>query len=167
MTDQATYMTKEEVEELKKWLMNQTKKDMTEQQRKAIDNLAKAFAEASKQITDEANRLKESMGLNPKSVGIKHDSDKTRFDLLIPEFIKGFADVMTFGAQKYSAWNYLGLDRQRVISAHHRHMNAYQRGELNDPETGLSHLHHATCCLQMLWALDNNFHGKEEKKCQT
>lgn len=129
---------------------------MSEQQQKVLDSLK----EASKQITNEANRLKES-------IGIKHDSDKTRFDLLIPEFIKGFADVMTFGAQKYSAWNYLGLDRERIISAHHRHMNAYQCGELNDPETGLSHLFHATCCLQMLWALDNDFHGKEEKKCQT
>ena len=102
-----------------------------------------------------------------KSSGIKYDEGKTDFSLLIPEFIKGFADVMTLGAQKYSAWNYLGLDRERVISAHHRHMNAYQRGELNDPETGLSHLFHATCCLQMLWALDNDFFGKEEKKCQT
>lgn len=106
----------------------------------------------------ELERMKKS-----QAVGIKHDDGKTKFHLLIPEFVKGVADVMTLGAEKYSAWNYLGLERERVISAHHRHMNAYQRGEVNDPETGLSHLHHATCCLQMLWALDNDFHGKEER----
>lgn len=123
-------------------------------------NTLRNLSEASKQITDEANRLKES-------IGIKHDEGKTKFHLLIPEFVKGVADVMTKGADKYSEWNYLHLDKERIIGAHHRHMNAYQRGELNDPETGLSHLFHATCCLQMLWALDNDFNGKEEKKCQT
>lgn len=114
---------------------------------------------------EKANEIinNEEIATNPK-VGIKHDEGKTKFHLLIPEFVKGVADVMTLGAQKYSAWNYLGLDKERIIDAHHRHMNAYQRGELNDPETGLSHLFHATCCLQMLWALDNDFHGKEEKK---
>ena len=185
---------------------------MTEQQQKALDELASA----SKLVTEEACRLRDKINdhsfvdtevevermkqENPdmpiadayqeaiermekqfmgtgrlnyavpaptKSVGIKHDDGKTRFHLLIPEFIKGVADVMTGGAQKYSEWNYLHLERERIIDAHHRHMNAYQRGEENDPETGLSHLFHATCCLQMLWALDNNFHGKGEKKCQT
>lgn len=109
----------------------------------------------------ELERMKKS-----EAVGIKHDEGKTKFHLLIPEFVKGVADVMTIGAKKYSAWNYLHLDKERIIDAHHRHMNAYQCGEVNDPETGLSHLYHATCCLQMLWALDNDFHGKEKKKCQ-
>lgn len=70
---------------------------------------------------------------------------------------------MTFGAKKYGDWNYLLLQRERVIGALHRHINAYQRGERNDPETGESHLIHATCCMMMLWGIDNEFHGKKER----
>lgn len=93
--------------------------------------------------------------------GKKADGDKVRFELLIPEFIEAFARVMTHGAKKYDAWNYLKLDRERVIGALHRHVNAYQRGEINDPETGESHLIHATCCMMMLWGIDNKFWQKE------
>ncbi len=152
-------------------IINET---MTGQQQKALD----ALASASKPITEEVCRFRDKISDHSfidadaelerikknQVVGIKHDEGKTKFHLLIPEFVKGVADVMTKGAEKYSEWNYLYLDKERIVDAHHRHMNAYQRGELNDPETGLSHLFHATCCLQMLWALDNNFHGKEEKK---
>lgn len=93
--------------------------------------------------------------------GKKADSEKIRFELLIPEFIEAFARVMTFGTKKYGDWNYLLLQRERVIGAVHRHINAYQRGERNDPETGESHLIHATCCMMMLWGIDNEFHGKD------
>lgn len=93
--------------------------------------------------------------------GKKADSDKVRFELLIPEFIEAFARVMTFGARKYGDWNYLLLQRERVIGAVHRHINAYQQGERDDPETGESHLIHATCELMILWGIDNEFHGKD------
>ncbi len=95
--------------------------------------------------------------------GKKADSDKVRFELLIPEFIEAFARVMTFGAKKYGDWNYLLLQRERVIGAVHRHINAYQQGEHNDPETGESHLIHATCCMMMLWGINNEFRGKKGK----
>ena len=141
-----------DLEDLKSFALSETKNDMD--QSKINDH---SFIDAKAEL----ERMKKN-----QAVGIKHDEGKTKFHLLIPEFIKGVADVMTIGAQKYSAWNYLHLDKDRIIDAHCRHMNAYQCGELNDPETGLSHLFHATCCLQMLWALDNDFFGKEEKKCQ-
>lgn len=95
--------------------------------------------------------------------GKEADSDKVRFELLIPEFIEAFARVMMFGAKKYGDWNYLLLQRERVIGAVHRHINAYQQGEHNDAETGESHLIHATCCMMMLWGIDNEFHGKKER----
>lgn len=93
--------------------------------------------------------------------GKKADGDKVRFELLIPEFIESVARVMTFGAKKYGDWNYLLLQRERVIGALHRHVNAYQQGERDDPETGESHLIHATRCMMMLWGIDNEFHGKD------
>lgn len=161
---------------------------MTEQEKNALD----ALADASKQVTGQPEgtifsedypspltedgqkqireQLRKSRGryahdntiFNP-SIGIKYDDGKTRFDLVIAEFVKEVADVFTKGLDKYPAWNYLKLHKDRIVAAHLRHFNAYQRGELTDPETGLSHLAHATCCLQMLWAIDNEFFGKKER----
>jgi hypothetical protein len=96
--------------------------------------------------------------------GKKDDSNKVRFDLLIPEFLKGFAEVMTHGANKYEAYNYLHLERWQIEAAHDRHFNAYRSGERNDPETDKSHLFHVACNTMMLWAKDNNFQGKIEKE---
>lgn len=160
INDNSSFKMKDELKQMEERI-KQENPDMS---------IADAYQEAIERMEKQfmgTGRLNYAVPAPTKSVGIKHDDGKTKFHLLIPEFIKGVADVMTGGAQKYSEWNYLHLERERIIDAHHRHMNAYQRGEENDPETGLSHLFHATCCLQMLWALDNNFHGKGEKKCQT
>ena len=86
--------------------------------------------------------------------GIKHDQGKTRFSLLVPEFIKGMADVMTFGAEKYSAWNWEGIeDHSRVLDAHMRHMFAQWIGEDTDAQSGHDHLFHVACNAMMLWKL--------------
>ena len=95
--------------------------------------------------------------------GIKHDQGKTRFSLLVPEFIKGMADVMTCGAEKYSAWNWEGIeDHSRVLDAHMRHMFAQWMGEDADSESGHDHLFHVACNAMMLWKLKQgsgiNFH---------
>ena len=34
--------------------------------------------------------------------GVKHDGGKVRFELLPPELLEGVADILTFGAQKYT-----------------------------------------------------------------
>ena len=119
--------------------------------------------EIRKQLRESRDRYVHDNTIPDPSTGIKYDDGKTRFDLLIAEFVKEVADVFTTGLDKYPAWNYLKLHKDRIVAAHHRHINAYQRGELTDPETGLSHLAHATCCLQMLWAIDNEFFGKQER----
>ncbi len=38
----------------------------------------------------------------PKATGVKHDGDKPRMDLLDPLALEGLAQVLTFGANKYS-----------------------------------------------------------------
>ena len=178
-------------EKQKEVLKTANEQIMTEQEKKAFD----ALADASKQITDHAKELRDTVipedyplpltkdeqkhlrehlckpleryahdnTIPDPSTGIKYDDGKTRFDLLIAEFVKEVADVFTKGLDKYPAWNYLKLHKDRIVAAHLRHFNAYQRGELTDSETGLSHLAHATCCLQMLWAIDNEFFGKAER----
>ena len=83
--------------------------------------------------------------------GKKHDSSKIRMDLLSPIALEEIAKVMTFGAKKYGDNNWRnGLAWSRVIGALLRHVFAFIRGEDLDPESGLSHLSHAGCCLMFL-----------------
>jgi len=83
--------------------------------------------------------------------GIKHDQDKIRLELLPMESLEEIAKVLTFGAKKYDAWNWAkGLSYSRLIGASLRHIFAWSRGQNKDPETGLSHLAHAGCCILFL-----------------
>lgn len=77
--------------------------------------------------------------------GTKYDYDKPRYDLLPVEALEQAVLVYTFGATKYSAHNWRkGITYSRLYSALQRHISAFWRGENLDPETGLSHLAHAT-----------------------
>lgn len=79
---------------------------------------------------------------------MKFDQEKVRVELLDPEWMEGVGRVLTFGAQKYAADNWRkGLSTRRLVGACLRHLFAFLRGEDLDPESGLSHLLHASCCL--------------------
>ena len=68
---------------------------------------------------------------------IKHDIGKARYDLLPPELLEETAQVLAYGAAKYSANNWAaGADWGRYFAAMMRHLWAWWRGEDNDPETG-------------------------------
>lgn len=83
--------------------------------------------------------------------GVKHDSNKIRVELLSPIAIQEIAKVLTFGAVKYGDSNWrLGLKWTRVLGACIRHVISYMGGQDKDPETGLSHLAHAGCCIMFL-----------------
>jgi len=69
---------------------------------------------------------------------------------------------MTFGATKYSDWNWVNLERNRAFASLWRHIIAYQKGERLDKETNLSHLYHAGCNLMMLDYLDSPEQPKEK-----
>jgi Domain of unknown function (DUF5664) len=80
--------------------------------------------------------------------GVKHDQDKPDMSLLSNTALVKIAQVMTFGKKKYSAHNWRGgFIWSRPLAAAVRHLYAYIGGEDKDPETGLSHLAHACCCL--------------------
>jgi len=86
--------------------------------------------------------------------GVKDDSEKNRLDLLSSRWIEGVGHVLTFGAKKYEAHNWRkGIKFSRLLGACFRHLFAFLRGEDKDPETGLSHLLHASCCLMFLFEL--------------
>jgi len=86
-----------------------------------------------------------------QATGIKHDQEKPDMSLLSSIAIFKIAQVMTYGKSKYSANNWRGgFKWSRVIAAALRHIFAWLGGEDKDPETGLSHLAHASCCLFFL-----------------
>jgi hypothetical protein len=85
------------------------------------------------------------------SQGKKFDSEKVRTDLLSVDSIMGTARILTFGAKKYADRNWeKGISFGRVYGALLRHIFAWWNGENKDPETGESHLHHASCCIHFL-----------------
>lgn len=97
------------------------------------------------------------------SNGVKHDNEKPMMALLSPFALEQIAQVMTFGAKKYSADNWRGgFKYSRLISAVLRHITAYMRGEAKDPETGLSHLAHASCGLMMLLEFEQTGAGEND-----
>lgn len=98
---------------------------------------------------------------------VKNDSGKLRYDLYPPEALEGVVQVLSFGAQKYSSRNWeKGMDWGRVFAALMRHMWAWWRGEGLDPETGLSHLHHAACCITFLQTYEARGIGTDDRACE-
>ncbi len=87
-----------------------------------------------------------------QSIGKKHDQDKPMVSLIDPGWLLDTSAVLTYGAQKYSEdnWKHVENHKDRYLSAAYRHLLAFQSGEINDPESGLPHLAHASCCLMFL-----------------
>ncbi len=82
---------------------------------------------------------------------IKFDQDKLPLHLLSTEALNQTAAVLKFGADKYAAHNWRkGFQWSRPMSAALRHITAFNAGEDCDPESGLSHLAHAMCCIMFL-----------------
>lgn len=74
----------------------------------------------------------------------KFDSGKLLFSLIEPKFALELAKVLTMGAEKYGPedWKTTDNAHRRYLDALHRHLNAFERGEMDDPESGQSHLIH-------------------------
>ncbi len=87
--------------------------------------------------------------------GSKFDGAKNKVELLPPFALEKIAEILTFGAQKYAAWNWSkGIEYSRLYGALQRHMMSWYKGEEVDPESGKSHLYHAGCCLLFLIEMD-------------
>lgn len=83
-------------------------------------------------------------------VAIKYDANKPEYHHF-PPCLEEVAEVFTFGAKKYAAYNYRkGMSHSRYFNAAMRHIWAYWRGEDIDSESGKSHLAHVVCCVLML-----------------
>jgi hypothetical protein len=93
-----------------------------------------------------------------KYKGVKYDGGKPEMRLLPFRALDEVSKVLTYGAKKYRPdnWKYVDNAVERYESAMLRHISAYMQGEESDPESGLSHLGHAACCiLFLIWFKSN------------
>lgn len=104
-------------------------------------------------IPDNVQIPQETMDAIAKQFGtaLKFDQDKLPLHLLSTEAMNQTAAVLKFGAQKYAEHNWrAGFAWSRPLAAAMRHITAFNAGEDKDPESGLSHLAHAACCIMFL-----------------
>ena len=95
--------------------------------------------------------LKTVVGEMPTGSALKFDDGKLPPHLLSTEAMNQTAAVLQFGADKYAAHNWRkGFVWSRPLAAAMRHITAFNAGEDKDPESGLSHLAHAACCIMFL-----------------
>ncbi len=76
----------------------------------------------------------------------KFDNEKPRISLIPTGPLIQIAQVLTYGARKYDAYNWTkGMSWSRLIDAKLRHTIAFNAGQDLDPESGLPHLAHSIC----------------------
>ena len=108
--------------------------------------ILKSLTKNNKDIFEEA-----SIELSATGTALKFDGGKLPLHLLSTEAMNQTAAVLAFGAEKYAAHNWRkGFVWSRPLSAAMRHITAFNAGEDKDPESGLSHLAHAACCIMFL-----------------
>ena len=94
----------------------------------------------------------------------KDDAEKLRYDLVPFDALAEIVKVLNFGATKYAPRNWeAGFDWSRIYAATLRHLTSWWQGEDRDPETGLSHLAHAGCCILFLLAFKIRGAGKDDR----
>ena len=85
------------------------------------------------------------------SEALKYDDGKPPIGLVDRKALEGLAQVLAYGANKYSKQNWrLGMKYSRLYNATLRHLFAFIDGEDYDPESGLPHLDHAMFGLMVL-----------------
>ena len=108
-----------------------------------------------KKIEEELTKMAEA------TLGKKFDSNKPDWTLMPWKELEEVLSILDFGANKYSRDNWKHVEPARYEKAAMRHLIAYITGELNDPETGKSHLAHLICNALFLMWNDNHRHDSE------
>lgn len=102
------------------------------------------------------------------SAGLKYDAGKPSMSLIDREALIQLANVLDYGARKYSAHNWRkGIQWSRTIDAAIRHLVAFNDGEDMDPETGLNHIAHAMCNCMFLLNFYVNHKELDDRHCST
>lgn len=116
------------------------------------ENLLADPPPTSQEEWDVMNAAAQAAG--PYAVGVKHDSEKPRTDLLPPDALMAVAEILGYGAKKYSDRNWeKGLTHGRLVGAVLRHLFLYMSGQNVDVESGRPHLAHCATAALMLLAM--------------
>jgi hypothetical protein len=100
---------------------------------------------------------------------LKETEGKTRYSLLVEEFIEEMVRVRENGAAKYDDWDWVrGREWTDYLDAMRRHMKAFNADDLDgiDKESGLHHMAHVAVNAMFLYVLqahkqgNDNRHGK-------
>ncbi len=95
---------------------------------------------------------------NEPGSGARYNAGKPAFELVPLVALEDCAKVFDYGRQKYAPWNWAkGMPWSAPLGCLLRHLSAWQRGEDNDPESGLPHLGHVMANLVMLTTYARTF----------
>lgn len=132
----------------------------------AQDQVATLRAEAERRATLSTLRF----ALPPESESEplpfrKDDAGKVRVELVPPAGVLEVGRAFTYGAAKYGADNWRrGAHWTRYVGAALRHVYAWACGIDADPESGLSHLAHASACLLILMEMQRERIGTDDRR---
>lgn len=80
----------------------------------------------------------------------KFDKGKPQYRLIPPAALRRVADVLTYGAEKYSAHTWVNVESVRYLDATFRHIEAFRSGHRYDAESKMPHLAMAITNLMFL-----------------
>ena len=104
-------------------------------------------------------------------MSLKYDNHKPRMELLSATAMVKIAEVLGYGSKKYTTqtesgdhnWRHPGFKWSRLYGAALRHLLAHMDGEDTDPESGLSHIAHAGCCIMFLLEHEAKHLGEDDR----
>lgn len=80
------------------------------------------------------------------NTGDRFNTGKLKWSLVSWKALEPMVEVLMFGANKYSSWNWSkGLKYTEICESLQRHVNAFIQGENDDKESKLSHVGHILC----------------------
>lgn len=119
-----------------------------------IESATRVIYDDVKVIVDQSKPVTTPVKIKPE--GRKYDSGKPMYNLLPADALEEVVKVLTYGSVKYNEpaheenWRKVEYPEQRYFAAMQRHVWAIRKGEMNDPESGISHYAHAITSLMFL-----------------
>lgn len=105
--------------------------------------------------------------MNPhiEEEGLKDYGHKPRIDLIDPDSILGLAECLEYGCRKYkpNSWQNIKDPLNTHYAALMRHILAWKKGELDDPESGIAHIKHVLSNAMFLLYHENRFLRDKKK----
>jgi len=88
---------------------------------------------------------------------LRYNSGKRKWSLVDFKSIEPMVEVLEFGAKKYAPDNWKkGLDKKEILESMMRHLTRLMDGELEDAESGISHMGHIMCNAMFYNYFDRN-----------